>query len=284
MIELNQVTKRYGQASVLKNITLTIDEPGIYCLLGRNGAGKTTLLKSVAGYQNITSGSIRVDGREITTSTLDTGVSYIENFAKHFNLPVRKLLKIASEVNPSYDYDFASEMMERFELDGKKKKFNHLSLGMKTMVSTIICLASSKDVILLDEPVLGFDAIMRVEFYDMLTESFKKHPRIIIVSTHIIEEIAKAIEKLIIIDKGSIRFFDTLQSVETKAFSVSGLQSEVEAATRGLKVIGQDTVGGLVTCCIFDTPPQESASIEVRPLSLQDFFIQMVGHKGGAKR
>ena len=87
MIELNQVTKRYGQASVLKNITLTIDEPGIYCLLGRNGAGKTTLLKSVAGYQNITSGSIRVDGREITTSTLDTGVSYIENFAKHFNLP-----------------------------------------------------------------------------------------------------------------------------------------------------------------------------------------------------
>lgn len=283
MIELNQVTKRYGQASVLKNITLTIDEPGIYCLLGRNGAGKTTLLKSIAGYQNITSGSIKVDGKEITTSTLDTGVSYIENFAKHFNLPVRKLLKIASEVNPSYDYDFASEMMERFELDGKKK-FNHLSLGMKTMVSTIICLASSKDVILLDEPVLGFDAIMRVEFYDMLTESFKKHPRIIIVSTHIIEEIAKAIEKLIIIDKGSIRFFDTLQSVETKAFSVSGLQSEVEAATRGLKVIGQDTVGGLVTRCIFDTPPQESASIEVRPLSLQDFFIQMVGHKGGAKR
>lgn len=283
MIELNQVTKRYGQASVLKNITLTIDEPGIYCLLGRNGAGKTTLLKSIAGYQNITSGSIRVDGKEITTSTLDTGVSYIENFAKHFNLPVRKLLKIASEVNPSYDYDFASEMMERFELDGKKK-FNHLSLGMKTMVSTIICLASSKEVILLDEPVLGFDAIMRVEFYDMLTESFKEHPRIIIVSTHIIEEIAKTIDKLIIIDKGSIRFFDTLQSVETKAFSVSGLQSEVEAATRGLKVIGQDTVGGLVTCCIFDTPPQESASIEVRPLSLQDFFIQMVGHKGGAKR
>ena len=283
MIELKQVTKQYGQAAVLKNITLTIDEPGIYCLLGRNGAGKTTLLKSIAGYQNITSGRIQVGGKVITTSTLDTGVSYIENFAKHFNLPVRKLLRIASEVNPDYDYEFAVDMMERFELDGKKK-FNHLSLGMKTMVSTIICLASSKDVILLDEPVLGFDAIMRVEFYDMLTESFKKHPRIIIVSTHIIEEIARAIEKLIIIDKGSISFFDTLQSVETKAFSVSGLQSEVEAATRGLKVIGQDTVGGLVTCCIFDTPPQESASIEVRPLSLQDFFIQMVGHKGGAKR
>ena len=283
MIELKQVTKQYGQATVLKNITLTVDEPGIYCLLGRNGAGKTTLLKSIAGYQNITSGTIQVGGKTITTSTLDTGVSYIENFAKHFNLPVRKLLRIASEVNPNYDYDFASEMMERFELDGKKK-FNHLSLGMKTMVSTIICLASNKEVILLDEPVLGFDAIMRVEFYDMLTESFQKHPRIIIVSTHIIEEIAKTIQKLIIIDKGSVRFFDTLQSVETKAFRVSGLQKDVEAATRGLHVIGQDTVGGLVTSYIFDNPPEQAASLEIHPLSLQDFFIQMVGHKGGSTR
>lgn len=283
MVELKQVTKQYGQATVLKNITLSIGEPGIYCLLGRNGAGKTTLLKSIAGYQNITSGSIQVDGKAITTSTLDTGVSYIENFAKHFNLPVRKLLRIASEVNPNYDDDFASEMMERFELDGKKK-FHHLSLGMKTMVSTIICLASNKEVILLDEPVLGFDAIMRVEFYDMLTESFQKHPRMIIVSTHIIEEIAKTIQKLIIINKGSIRFFDTLQAVETKAFCISGLQKDVEAATRNLNIIGQDAVGGLVTSYIFDNPPEQTASLEIQPLSLQDFFIQMVGHKGGVKR
>ena len=283
MIELKQVTKRYGQATVLKNITLSIDEPGIYCLLGRNGAGKTTLLKSIAGRQNITSGMIKVGGKIITTSTLDTGVSYIENFAKHFNLPVRKLLRIASEVNPSYDCAFALEMLERFELD-EKKKFNHLSLGMKTMVSTIICLASNKAVILLDEPVLGFDAIMRVEFYDMLAESFRKHPRIIIVSTHIIEEIAKTIQKLIIIDRGSIRFFDTLQSVETKAFSISGLQKDVEAATRNLNIIGQDAVGGLVTNYIFDAPPEQSASLEIQPLSLQDFFIKMVGHKGGAMR
>ena len=283
MIELKQVTKQYGHATVLKNITLSIGEPGIYCLLGRNGAGKTTLLKSIAGYQNITNGTIQVDGKIITTSTLDTGVSYIENFAKHFNLPVRKLLRIASEVNPNYDYDFASEMMERFELDGKKK-FHHLSLGMKTMVSTIICLASNKSVVLLDEPVLGFDAIMRVEFYDMLTESFQKHPRIIIVSTHIIEEIAKTIQKLIIIDKGSIRFFDTLQAVETKAFCISGLQKDVEAATRNLNIIGQDAVGGLVTSYIFDNPPEQTASLEIQPLSLQDFFIQMVGHKGGVKR
>ena len=280
MIELSGVTKQYGQTAVLKDVSLTIDEPGIYCLLGRNGAGKTTLLKSIAGYQNISYGEIRVNNQLITTATLDTGVSYIENFAKHFHLPVKKLLHIAGEVNPNYDFAFATEMMERFELDGKKK-FHHLSLGMKTMVSTIICLASNKNVILLDEPVLGFDAIMRVEFYNMLSESFQKHPRIILVSTHIIEEITKTIQKLIILDKGRIRFFDTLQAVEKQAYSISGLKSDVEAATKNLNVIGQDSVGGLVTSYIFDTPPKQIASLEIHPLTLQDFFIQMVGHRGG---
>ena len=282
MIELKNVTKQYGQLSVLHKIDLTVDEPGIYCLLGRNGAGKTTFLKSAAGYQNVTSGQISVEGKPVSTAALDTGVSYIENFAKHFNLPVGKLLRIASEVNADFDHSFAEEMMERFELD-RKKKFNQLSLGMKTMVSTIVCLSSNRPVVLLDEPVLGFDAIMRVEFYDMLTESFQRHPRIIIVSTHIIEEIAKTIHKLIIIDKGRICFFDTLQAVEEKAFSVSGLKKDVDAATAHLNVIGQDAVGGLVTSYIFDHPPKQEASLEITPLSLQDFFVQMVGHKGGRK-
>ena len=125
---------------------------------------------------------------------------------------------------------------------------------------------------------------MRVEFYEMLTESFQKHPRIIIVSTHIIEEIAKTIQKLIIIDHGQIRFFDTLQAVEAKAFSVSGLKNDVDTATANLNVIGQDTVGGLVTSYLFDNPPKELSSLEIHPLSLQDFFIQMVGHKGGTKQ
>lgn len=280
MIKLENVTKKYGDAHVLKDITLKIDEPGIYCLLGRNGAGKTTFLKSISGHQSITSGIIEVDSKKISTASLKTGVSYIENFARHFNLPVKKLLDIASKVNPDYDYAFAFEMMERFELDGKKK-FNQLSLGMKTMVSTIICLASNKKVILLDEPVLGFDAVMRVEFYEMLEESFQKHPRIIIVSTHIIEEIAKTIQKLIIIDKGTIRFFDTLQSIEAKAFRISGLKKDVETATQNLNIIGQDIIGGLATCYIFDTPPRNDSSLEIQLLSLQDFFIQMVGRRGG---
>ncbi len=282
MVELEQISKKYGQTSVLNAITLSLKEAGIYCLLGRNGAGKTTLLKSIAGYQNITSGEIKVNGKRISTSALETDVSYIENFAGHYNLPVHKLIRLASEVSHDYDYDFALDMMERFELDGKKK-FRQLSLGMKTMVSTIICLASSKDVILLDEPVLGFDAIMRVEFYDMLSESFCRKPRIIIVSTHIIEEIAGTIHKLIIIDKGRICFYDTMKAVGEKSFSVSGFRDDVENAVSTMNVISREMAGGLETAYIYDTPPAQTDALKICPMTLQELFIRLVGHKGGTK-
>lgn len=283
MIELQNVIKRYGRSTVLDRITMTVDEPGIYCLLGRNGAGKTTFLKSIAGHRNITDGRIVVEGTTISTATLDTGVSYIENSARHFNLSVAGLLRIASEVNPEYDHDFAMEMTERFELDGRKK-FNQLSLGMRTMVSTIICLSSNRPVVLLDEPVLGFDTLMRVEFYEMLAESFRRHPRIIMVSTHIIEEIAPTIHKLIIIDRGRVRFFDTLQAVRDNAFSVSGPKGDVDAATAGLNVIGRKDMDGFTTCYIFDRPPMQGKAVKVAPLSLRDFFIQMMGHRRGGTR
>ena len=67
-------------------------------------------------------------------------------------------------------------------------------------------------------------------------------------------------------------------------YRISGLQKDVEAATKDRNVIGQDAVGGLVTRYIFDNPPEETGSLEIRPLSLQEFFIQMVGHKGGSRR
>ncbi|MCI9976696.1 ABC transporter ATP-binding protein [Clostridioides difficile] len=277
MIELKKVMKKYKEAIILRDFTCTIQADGIYCLLGRNGAGKTTLLKSIAGYQNISSGSIYVNGGFISTATMDTSVSYIDNFAKHFNIPVKKLIKIAGKLNPSFDNQFAIEMMERFELDGSKK-FNKLSLGMKTMVSTIICLSSNKPVILLDEPVLGFDAIMRAEFYSLLTESFSRKPRIIIVSTHIIDEIAKVMQKLIIIDRGALCFFDTLQVIKDKAYSVSGPKQEVEEATKDLNIIGNEQVGGFLTRHIFDVSIN-SESLNIEEMSLQDFFIYMVGRK-----
>ena len=71
--------------------------------------------------------------------------------------------------------------------------------------------------------------------------------------------------------------------MEEKAFCISGLKKDVAAATANLNVIGQDAMGGLVTSYIFDQPPKQQASLEITPLSLQDFFVHMVGRKGGIR-
>ena len=280
MITLDHVTKTYQHVPVLTDVSLALDEPGIYCLLGRNGAGKTTLLKSVAGFQNVTSGSVTVEGRPVSTASLHTGVSYVENFARHFNLPVRTLLRLAGELDPAFDHGFAAEMLERFELDGAKK-FSRLSLGMKTMVSTILCLASNRPAVLLDEPVLGFDALMRAEFYELLTESAARSPRVILVSTHIIDEIERVAQRLIVLDRGRVRFYDTLDAMRAKAWRVSGTAALVDKATQGRVSVGEKRVGGLVTRFLFDAAPEPAEGLEVAPLSLQDFFLSMVETKGG---
>lgn len=75
---------------------------------GGTAPGKTTLLKAMAGYVPLSQGRITVDGRPISTACMETGVSYIENFARHFNLPVRRLLHIAGGLDTSFDFAFAA--------------------------------------------------------------------------------------------------------------------------------------------------------------------------------
>ena len=177
-----------------------------------------------------------------------------------------------------FDLDFAKEMVERFELDSKKK-FKQLSFGMKTMLTTIVTLANNSKVILLDEPTLGFDAIMRDQFNSLLLASYQANPRLIIVSTHLIDEIAKVIERLIIIDKGRILLEAGIDDIDEKAYMISGQQAVILPLLERLNCIGKTAAGSVMAAYIYDeriTPPD---GVSIDRLSLQDFFISMVGGK-----
>jgi len=190
MIELLNVTKKYTTTTAIDDLSLLIPQHGIYCLLGRNGAGKTTLMKLIAGHISATRGLIAVDGKAVSTSQMPESVSFIESGAVQFNMKVSALIDVAAELQDDFDRDFAREMVKRFKLD-PGRKFKQLSFGMKTMLTTIITLSNNAGVILLDEPTLGFDAIMRDQFNTLLLESYSAHPRILIVSTHLIDESPK---------------------------------------------------------------------------------------------
>ena len=122
---------------------------------------------------------------------------------------------------------------------------------------------------------------MRSEFYELLLESFERHPRIIIVSTHIIDEISKTVQKLIIIDNGMIKFYDSIDIIDEKAYSVTGLKGEVDKITQSLNVIGETLAGNFSTKYILDEHILHSQNVTIQSISLQDFFINIVGKKGG---
>jgi len=276
MINFTNVTKKYGKHTALNDISINIPESGIYCLLGRNGAGKTTFMKSLTGHIPYSSGEISINGVVIKPSKMPVCVSYIESGCVQFNTRISTLINHAANIQPSFDKDFALQMAERFKLD-TKKKFKQLSFGMKTMVSAIITLANNARVILLDEPTLGFDAIMRSQFNTLLLESYQTHPRVIIISTHLIDEIAKVIERLIIIENGSIVLESSIDDIDERAYTMSGATSVIMPLLDDLNCIGKTTAGSIMAAHIFDeriTPPD---GIAIDNMGLQDFFINLVG-------
>lgn len=278
MIELSNVTKQYRGVTAIDRISLSIGDNGIYCLLGRNGAGKTTLMKLLAGHIAATGGQITVDGKRVSPSRMPECVNYIESGAEQFNMRVSQLIDTAAELQEDFDRDFAREMTERFELD-PQKTYKKLSFGMKTMLTAIMTLANNSKVILLDEPTLGFDAIMRDQFNTLLLESYHAHPRVIIVSTHLIDEIAKVTERLIIINNGRVLLEAGMEDIDEKAYTLSGAAKVVLPLLDNLNCIGKQAAGSVMAAHIYDeriTPPE---GVTVDRLSLQDFFINIVGGK-----
>ncbi|MDF9664046.1 ABC transporter ATP-binding protein [Bacillus wiedmannii] len=275
MINLSNVTKDYGKNEGLRNFSVTLDSPGIYCLLGKNGAGKTTFLKLIAGHHNTSAGEVRVGGNLVNMMRMPEQVYFVPSDAEHFNMRIRDLFKTAKELHNQFDLNFAIEIAEKFKLD-LNKKYEQTSFGMKVMVNTILGMASNKAIIILDEPVLGFDAITRNSFYDLLQVCNEQKPKIIIVSTHLIDEISKVAEKLLIIDKGELKLYADITDIDEMAYSVTGPVDIVEQVTKGLNIIGKKNVGGFVSQYIFDKPIEDTDTVMISPLGLQDFFISLV--------
>ena len=264
MIEFSNVTKKYGSTKAIDNISIGINESGIYCLLGRNGAGKTTFMKLLAGHIAATEGVISVNGRRASPGQMPDCVNYIESGSVQFNRKASELIEMAACLQEDFDRDFAQKMAERFELN-PDRKFKKLSFGMKTMLTTIITLANNSKVILLDEPTLGFDAIMRSQFNTLLLESYSLHPRILIVSTHLIDEIAKVTERLIIINNGQILLEAGIDDIDEKAYTLSGPTKAVLPLLDGLNCIGKTEAASVMAAYIGNRSFQLPISLAASP-------------------
>ena len=246
MIHIENVVFSYDNKVVLKDVNLKVDEPAIIGLWGRNGAGKTTLMKLMTGQENPDKGRIKVkDSSPYNNTEVTYDICFMQEdhpFSSIWN--VKDAMRFAKLFNRNWNEEEAERLIKMFHIP-EKKKIVKFSKGMKTAIQIIIGLASNADITILDEPTNGLDAGMRKMFYKVIQDSFNARPRVIIISTHHIEEVQPLCESLVVLHNNSILFHKPLDEVRSNGILLTGERDKVEAFVKGHKVIDKSIMGNI---------------------------------------
>lgn len=274
------VTKKFGSVLALDDVSFELKPNTIHGLLGRNGAGKTTLMRVMTGQEFATSGTIDILGEPpAENAKILSQVSFIRESQKYpDDFLVKHVLSTASHLLPHWDADLAGQLLADFQLP-PKRKVKKLSRGMLSALGVIIGLASRAPLTFFDEPYLGLDAVARHMFYDRLLADYGEHPRTIVLSTHLIDEVSNLIEHVLVIDKGRILLDDAADSLRSRASVVTGDAATVDSFVGAAPVLARETLGSQARVTA-ELPYSElrkadahRGGLTVEPVSLQQLVV-----------
>lgn len=267
---------RFGNITALDRVDLILEENRIYGLLGRNGAGKSTLLNVIGNRLYPSEGAVVIDGEIGMDNDRAQGKVYYMGEKNIYpeGTTVKQLFRWSKNFYPDFDMEYAFQLAGQFGLN-PKKKLKGLSTGYLTIAKLIAALAANAPYTFFDEPVLGLDANHREMFYRELIHRYSEQPRTIVISTHLIEEIADIIEQVVIIKEGKILLDRPAEQVKQMGYQVSGKASEVDAYCAGKKVLGEELLGGFKSACLLGQPENVPVSLEMTALDLQKLFVQL---------
>lgn len=281
VIELRGITKAYRGLKALDDVDLSLAGERIYGLLGRNGAGKTTLMSILSGQGFASSGTVRVNGADpFENDTVLKRICFIRESQKYpddFN--PGQAFRAAALFFEHWDKDFAARLAADFALP-LKRKIKKLSRGQLSAVGVIIGLASRAEITFFDEPYLGLDAVARQLFYDHLVADFARFPRTVVLSSHLIDEVANLLEHVILLDKGQVVLDAEADEIRGSAITVTGSGPRVEEFITGRKVLHRDALGSLASVTIearLDPAERTRAAelgLELSPVSLQQLVVR----------
>ena len=221
MIELKNVTKKYGKVTAVDNISFSVKEGEIVGLLGPNGAGKSTTMNMMTGFIEQTEGKIIINGYDITKKPKKAkkSIGYMpEEVPLYTDLTVKEFVTYMAEikqVNRKERKEKVEKIIEKTGLkDVEKKLIRNLSRGYKQRVSMAGALVGEPKILILDEPTVGLDPKQITEIRNMIKELGKTHT--VILSSHILSEVSQICNKVIIINKGKIVAVDTPENLENK--------------------------------------------------------------------
>jgi ABC-2 type transport system ATP-binding protein len=290
VVEVRKLTKSYGSVLAVNQVSFSIEVGKIYGLLGRNGAGKTTIMQIITAQLFATSGEVSVFGEHpYENSRVMSQICFVKDSQKYpNNYRVLDVLHQAALFFPHWDREYAFTLTEEFRLP-LNRLMKALSRGMLSTAGIIIGLASRAPLTLLDEPYLGLDAVARGIFYDRLLEDYAEHPRTVILSTHLIDEISPLLEHILVIDQGRLILDEEVEALRGRAFAVVGPGAKVDTYTVGKELLAHEPLGGLVSATLMgngdasDRKLAEALGLELVPVSLQQLIVHLTNEKAARK-
>lgn len=277
--EINGVSLYYGKVRALDCIDMALEGGQVIGLLGRNGAGKSTLINAMTNKLRPQSGSILLDGRPVweNSDAMKNICCMSEQNLFPDGYRISKLFDEVGLFYPSFDRNRAIELAGRFQLD-TSQKVGGLSTGYNSIAKNIIALCSNAPVMIMDEPVLGLDAAHRDMFYKELIRDFSEKQRTVILSTHLIEEVAHIIQQAVIIHRGQVLLQADTEDISRMGYSIAGRKIDVVEYTLGKDIISMDEMGTFATAYMRgDAPRDLPEGLEAGKLSLQKLFVELTG-------
>src|ERR1700730_6398900 len=298
-IEVNNLTKRYGNVEALRGVSFAVNTGEVFGLLGPNGAGKTSTVEILEGLRTPDSGSVSVCGLDPQSSGAE--FKYVIGAALQATaLPDKMRVHEALDLFGSFypQRRGTPELLKRFGLEENRSAFySQLSGGQKQRLALAMALVNNPRVVFLDEPTAGLDPQVRREIYDII-EELKKEKKTILLTTHYIEEAERLCDRVAIVDQGRVIAYGTPRDLKQRAAGTSRIELRL---ARPLSDGMLGLLEGVSDCREFNgtyvlhsaRPPHtivalvkqleaennELQSLEMFSPSLEDVFIELTGRR-----
>lgn len=282
-LAIQSLSKTYANGvAALQNVTLTIPT-GMFGLLGPNGAGKSTLMRTIATLQDADSGTISMDGIDVLKDKMAVRkiLGYLpQEFGVYPKVSAQDMLDHIAVLKglTSGRKALVQALLQKVNLyDVRKKSLSSFSGGMKQRFGIAQALLGDPKLIIVDEPTAGLDPGERNRFYNLLSEIGEN--RIVILSTHIVDDVKELCSNMAIIDKGTLLYsgspFDALQSLSNKIWTRYITKPEIESFTNKYRVISTRMVGGRPLIHIYheEAPGDGFSPVEA---DLEDVFFSRI--------
>ena len=231
--------KRYGARWALKDCTLDVPAGSVTALVGPNGAGKTTLLHLVLGLLEPTAGEVRVFGaspRSEPRRVLPRVGFVAQDHPLYRGFTLAETLKLGRKLNPKWDEQLAHERLRRFDLP-LGQKVGSFSGGQQAQVALTLALAKRPELLVLDEPVASLDPLARREFLQSLMEAVADGGLTVLLSSHILAELERVCDHLIILAGGSPKLVGTIDDIVASHRVLTGPRSDAAGVARVHSVV-----------------------------------------------